>query len=55
LTLSRFDESAKTVFVGDYSGTITVLKLEDTECKFVSTLKGHTGECIADFIYLFCV
>ncbi|KAF6021701.1 WDFY2 [Bugula neritina] len=38
-----FDESAKTVFVGDYSGTITVLKLEDTECKFVSTLKGHTG------------
>lgn len=40
----RFDESSKTVFVGDYSGTITVLKLEETECKYVSSLKGHMGK-----------
>ena len=42
----RFDEASKTVFVGDSSGAITVLKLEDTECKYVSSLKGHMGKIL---------
>ena len=43
-SFNRFDEASKTAFVGDYSGTITILKLENTECKFVTALKGHMGK-----------
>ncbi|XP_067943898.1 WD repeat and FYVE domain-containing protein 2-like [Watersipora subatra] len=38
-----FDEASKTVFVGSSAGEISVLKLENTECKYVSSLKGHMG------------
>lgn len=48
----RFDEASKTVFVGDNSGTITVLKLENTECKYVSCLKGHMGKSVYVFACL---
>jgi len=39
-----YDEAARYVFIGDFSGAITVCKLEgDSGPKFVNSLKGHEG------------
>merc|ERR1712158_292716 len=37
------DEQAQYVFIGDYSGAITVCHLEAQGLKFINTLKGHSG------------
>ena len=42
--LDRFDEESKHAFVGDYSGQITVLKVEDNNYQIITTLKGHSGK-----------
>lgn len=42
-TSLAYDELAKYVFVGDYSGQITVLKLDQPAVKLVNTLKGHSA------------
>ncbi|XP_072033651.1 WD repeat and FYVE domain-containing protein 2-like [Amphiura filiformis] len=39
----QFDEESKHAFVGDYSGQITVLKVEDNNYQIITTLKGHSG------------
>ncbi|XP_037559536.1 WD repeat and FYVE domain-containing protein 2-like [Dermacentor silvarum] len=39
----QFDAQSKHAFVGDYSGQITMLKVEQTGYKPVTTLKGHSG------------
>ncbi|XP_046854021.1 WD repeat and FYVE domain-containing protein 2-like isoform X2 [Xenia sp. Carnegie-2017] len=39
----RFDVQTKHVFVGDYSGLISVLRLENKMIKLKTTLKGHSG------------
>ena len=38
-TSLAYDQESQVVFVGDYSGAITVLKLEQTGVKFINTLK----------------
>ncbi|XP_076454179.1 WD repeat and FYVE domain-containing protein 2-like [Babylonia areolata] len=45
----EFDEQAKYTFVGDYSGQVSVLKLNDTTFDLITTLKGHSGSvrCLA--------
>ena len=42
-TSLAYDEEAQYVFIGDYSGAITVCKLEQSGVKFINTLKvgGH--------------
>lgn len=40
---NRFDSQSKYAFVGDYSGQITMLKLDNNGATLVTTLKGHTG------------
>lgn len=40
----RFDEQSKYVFVGDYSGEISVLRISNTEFSLITTLKGHSGK-----------
>ncbi|KAJ8321471.1 hypothetical protein KUTeg_000980 [Tegillarca granosa] len=42
-TLFRFDEQSRYVFVGDYSGQISVLKVSNSNFEVISTLKGHSG------------
>ncbi len=45
-TCMVFDEGARYVFIGDYSGNITVCKLESGGShgvQYVNTLKGHSG------------
>lgn len=32
------------MFVGDHSGQVTILKLEQESCSLVTTFKGHTGK-----------
>lgn len=39
----RYDALSKYVFVGDYSGQITMLKLSGTGATLVTTMKGHSG------------
>ncbi|XP_061194791.1 uncharacterized protein LOC133202951 [Saccostrea echinata] len=39
----EFDEQSKYVFVGDYSGQISVLRISNTEFSLIVTLKGHSG------------
>nr|XP_022336138.1 uncharacterized protein LOC111132600 [Crassostrea virginica] len=39
----EFDEQSKYVFVGDYSGQISVLRINNTEFSLITTLKGHSG------------
>ncbi|XP_075057942.1 WD repeat and FYVE domain-containing protein 1 isoform X1 [Mixophyes fleayi] len=39
----QYDEDTKYAFVGDFSGQVTLLKLEDNACSVISTLKGHEG------------
>ncbi|KAL3846764.1 hypothetical protein ACJMK2_017723 [Sinanodonta woodiana] len=45
----EFDEQSKYVFVGDYSGQISVLKISNTNFTLITTLKGHSGSvrCLA--------
>jgi len=42
-TSLAYDKDAKYAFIGDYSGSITVCKLEVTGVKFITTLKGQAG------------
>ncbi|XP_011505863.1 PREDICTED: WD repeat and FYVE domain-containing protein 2 [Ceratosolen solmsi marchali] len=42
-TALQFDSQSKYAFVGDYSGQIQMLKLDNNGCTFVTTLKTHTG------------
>lgn len=39
----RFDVETRHAFVGDQSGQVTILKLEQDNCSLVTTFKGHTG------------
>ncbi|XP_072263957.1 WD repeat and FYVE domain-containing protein 1 [Pyxicephalus adspersus] len=39
----QYDEETRYAFVGDFSGLITLLKLEKDSCSVISTLKGHEG------------
>ncbi|EMP37278.1 WD repeat and FYVE domain-containing protein 1 [Chelonia mydas] len=39
----RYDIETNHAFVGDYSGQITLLKLEQNTCTVITTLKGHEG------------
>lgn len=39
----RFDVETRHAFVGDQSGQVTILKLEQDICSLVTTFKGHTG------------
>ena len=43
LTLVRFDVETRHAFVGDQSGQVTILKVEQDSCSMVTTFKGHTG------------
>uniref|UniRef100_A0A1B6CDK1 FYVE-type domain-containing protein n=1 Tax=Clastoptera arizonana TaxID=38151 RepID=A0A1B6CDK1_9HEMI len=38
-----FDAQSKHAFVGDYSGVITMLKLDNTGAQVITSLKGHSG------------
>jgi len=42
-TSIAYDEQAQYVFIGDYSGAITVCHLEASGLRFINTLKGHGG------------
>ncbi|XP_053871171.1 WD repeat and FYVE domain-containing protein 2 isoform X3 [Malaclemys terrapin pileata] len=39
----QFDVETRHVFIGDHSGQVTILKLEQENCSLVTTFKGHTG------------
>uniref|UniRef100_A0A672PZ49 WD repeat and FYVE domain-containing protein 2-like n=1 Tax=Sinocyclocheilus grahami TaxID=75366 RepID=A0A672PZ49_SINGR len=43
----RFDVETRHAFVGDHSGQVTILKLEQDNCSLVTTFKGHTGNVTA--------
>uniref|UniRef100_A0AAY4BAC5 FYVE-type domain-containing protein n=1 Tax=Denticeps clupeoides TaxID=299321 RepID=A0AAY4BAC5_9TELE len=43
----EFDVETRHVFVGDQSGQVTVLKLEQGVCTLVTTFRGHTGSVTA--------
>uniref|UniRef100_UPI00358F46A9 WD repeat and FYVE domain-containing protein 2-like n=1 Tax=Myxine glutinosa TaxID=7769 RepID=UPI00358F46A9 len=43
----QFDVESRYAFVGDYSGQISVLKIDGMTCSTISTLKGHTGSVYA--------
>lgn len=38
-----FDTQSKHAFVGDYSGVITMLKLDNNGARVITSLKGHSG------------
>ncbi|CAH1781379.1 unnamed protein product [Owenia fusiformis] len=42
-TCIEFDEQSKYVFVGDYGGCITILKIGDNNFEVITLLRGHTG------------
>ncbi|KYM76658.1 WD repeat and FYVE domain-containing protein 2 [Atta colombica] len=42
-TALQFDAQSKHAFVGDYSGQIAMLKLDNSGVTFITTLKAHTG------------
>ncbi|XP_071951193.1 WD repeat and FYVE domain-containing protein 2-like [Antedon mediterranea] len=42
-TALEFDSDSRHAFVGDYSGNITVVKVEDNDHQVITTLKGHSG------------
>ncbi|XP_044726512.1 WD repeat and FYVE domain-containing protein 2 [Chrysoperla carnea] len=42
-TALQFDAQSKHAFVGDYSGQITMLKLDNSGATVVTTLRAHTG------------
>ncbi|KAG1932653.1 WD repeat and FYVE domain-containing protein [Pimephales promelas] len=39
----QYDNDTQHAFVGDHSGQITLLKLEEQSCSIITTLKGHEG------------
>ncbi|XP_063771966.1 WD repeat and FYVE domain-containing protein 1 [Pseudophryne corroboree] len=39
----QYDEDTRYAFVGDFSGQVTLLKLDKSGCTVISTLKGHEG------------
>ncbi|KAG8585130.1 hypothetical protein GDO81_004898 [Engystomops pustulosus] len=39
----QFDVETRHVFVGDHSGQVTILKLEQDNCSLITTFKGHTA------------
>jgi len=39
----QFDVETRHVFIGDQSGQVTILKLEQDSCTLVTTFRGHTG------------
>ncbi|TSQ01589.1 WD repeat and FYVE domain-containing protein 2 [Bagarius yarrelli] len=43
----RFDVETRHAFVGEHSGQVTILKLEQDNCSLVTTFKGHTGNVTA--------
>ncbi|CAN8020167.1 unnamed protein product [Ixodes persulcatus] len=43
-TALQFDAQSKHAFIADYSGHITMVKVEETGYKPVTTLKGHSGD-----------
>lgn len=49
----RFDVETRHVFVGDHSGQVTILKLEQESCSLVTTFKGHTGKASGDPVWSF--
>jgi len=49
-TAMEYDQLAQYVFVGDYSGVITVCKLEAAGVKFINMLKGHSAS-IRDLLW----
>ncbi|XP_050306648.1 WD repeat and FYVE domain-containing protein 2 [Anthonomus grandis grandis] len=42
-TCLEFDVPSRHAFIGDYSGQITMLKLDNNGPTFITTLKAHTG------------
>ncbi|XP_015785683.1 WD repeat and FYVE domain-containing protein 2 [Tetranychus urticae] len=48
-TALQFDAESKHTFIGDYTGQITMLKLEGNSYKPITTLKGHSDaiRCLA--------
>ncbi|XP_043242592.1 WD repeat and FYVE domain-containing protein 2-like [Amphibalanus amphitrite] len=42
-TAMQYDMTSKHVFVGDYSGLITMLKLDESGPTLITKLNGHTG------------
>jgi len=46
----RFDAQSSCVFVGDYSGQISVLKISRTSFELLTVLKGHTGIAVTVLI-----
>ena len=52
-TALAYDEEAQYVFIGDYSGAITVCKLEQNGVKFINTLKVNIVEGIPDHALLY--
>lgn len=51
----RFDEQSNYVFVGDYSGQISVLKINNQTFNLITTLKGHSGKFNIDVILNLCL
>uniref|UniRef100_A0A4W3H9Z1 WD repeat and FYVE domain containing 2 n=1 Tax=Callorhinchus milii TaxID=7868 RepID=A0A4W3H9Z1_CALMI len=43
----QFDVETRHVFVGDCSGQVTILRLEQDNCSVVTTFRGHTGNITA--------
>lgn len=41
--MCSFDAQSKHAFVGDYSGVITMLKLDNNGARVITSLKGHSG------------
>lgn len=39
----QFDVETRHAFVGEHSGQVTILKLEQDKCSLVTTFKGHAG------------
>jgi WD repeat and FYVE domain-containing protein 2 len=42
-TAMKFDSLSKHVFIGDFAGQITMLKLQQSGASLVTVLKGHTA------------
>ena len=47
--MTRFDKATKHVFIGDYGGNITMLKLSCDSFQHVTSFKGHSESvrCLA--------
>lgn len=42
-TCLQFDDESKHTFVGDYSGTITIIRVSDNGHQLITCLNGHSG------------